>query len=214
MRRVGWSRRVLVLSSVCVVAQIVAVVRTASGDDDTEVRFYGDTGYSVFSSTSASAHSSPDLFPGVSNSFDASHSRDISDGVVRSTQLPRGGDVRIRPRRERVLHRRRAGSGDVPVLGRAAGEGRTRAHRFRLLQRHLPPRAHLRFDDGEAVPHELRRLGWDHPGPHRRRGRRREVRSSAPPETSRTTWTSATPASRTSRPCPSRSRPRARRPST
>ncbi|HEY4015694.1 MAG TPA: hypothetical protein VGM06_20280 [Polyangiaceae bacterium] len=69
-RRVGPSCRVLF---VCVAAQLVAWSRTASADDDTEVRFYGDASYSVFSSTSASSRASPDLFPSVSNSFDAAH---------------------------------------------------------------------------------------------------------------------------------------------
>jgi hypothetical protein len=62
------------LVGAAVLASVFALpLRRASADGDVDVRFYGDTGYSVYSSTSASKVASPDLFPSVSNSFAASH---------------------------------------------------------------------------------------------------------------------------------------------
>ncbi len=57
----------------CVVVSAIALSRGSRADDETEVRFYGDTGYSVYSAVTPRAPVSPDLIPSVSNSFNAPH---------------------------------------------------------------------------------------------------------------------------------------------
>jgi hypothetical protein len=57
----------------CIVLSMLAIAGAARAEEDAEVRFYGDTGYSVYSATSTSRVAPPDLFPAVSNSFNAAH---------------------------------------------------------------------------------------------------------------------------------------------
>jgi hypothetical protein len=63
----------ILLSAYVLLVCLAAAPTMARADSDADIRFYGDTGYSVYSTTSASNISSPNLFPSVSNSFAASH---------------------------------------------------------------------------------------------------------------------------------------------
>jgi hypothetical protein len=68
----GPSSSTLALPTLAMAASL-AIAGPARADAETDVRFYGDTGYAVFSKTAASRVAPPDLISPVSNSFSASH---------------------------------------------------------------------------------------------------------------------------------------------